>query len=82
MSDEKKVMEVGQPNYTPMPGNVAWEHPRVESASNELMAAADDFAFEKKQFPATTSLEQWSKACNRLENAAIAFANAVREYTL
>lgn len=73
---------VGQPNYEPLPCNVAWEHPRVESAANELMAAADDLAFEKKKFANETSLEQWSKACNRLENAAIAFANTVREYTI
>ena len=74
--------EVGKPNTTPQPGNVYWEHPRVVAACEELHAAADAYAAEKVKSPKDSSFAKWSDACNRLENAAKAYANTVREYTI
>jgi hypothetical protein len=69
-------------NEAPLPGNAAWEHPRVEAASIELLEAAESCATEKKKFPQDSSFDAWCRCCNRLQNAAIAFGNTVREYTL
>lgn len=82
VSSTEWLGDIGQPNTTPLPGNVAWEHPRVEAACEELHKAATHLAKERAKFPKESSFTEWSEACNRLENAAIAFGNAVREYTV
>lgn len=73
--------EIGKPNYKPIGNNVIWEHPRVVAAHEELDKAAVAYAAEKAKWPQDSSFGKWSNACNRLENAAIVFANTVKEYT-
>ncbi len=72
------MTEVGQPNENPLPGNVAWEHPRVKAAADELFAASDYHQKARLEH----GFSNYAASCCRLENAAIAFANTVREYTL
>lgn len=76
------MVEVGQPNETPMPTNVMWEHPRVDAASKELHAAAVVYSKALAKQAKCCSFSEFEKACCRMENAAIAFGYAVREYTI
>lgn len=67
------IPELGEPNTEPLRG-VRWEHPRVKLALLELNDSAMKFA-------RACSWDE-PKASNRLQNAAIAFAATVREYTV
>ena len=76
------IPEVGKPNTNPPPGNIIWEHPRVEAANNELVSAASHYSEVFKKNPQETSFVEFSDACNRLHWAAIAYANTIKEYTI
>lgn len=76
------IPEFGQPNENPIQGDIIWEHPRVVAVCHELEDAAIAFTKEKERWLKETSFVEWCKRAYRLENAAIAYTDTIREYTI
>lgn len=56
------------------------DHPRIVAAMDELHRAAEAFVEVKAINCWDRSPKAFADACNRLGNAAIAFAASIREY--